>query len=137
VADLKQLKPEFEALRWVSEHAVPRLNLSPDQIPTLMSTRGYDTLLKEKYRYLRALAFHHTRSSISPDERDRIIYAGTPMGITLQYVNIARDIAVDAKMNQVYFPEITLLQDDLTANDVIENPIRRIRSRLLDKAFKE
>jgi len=215
VADLEQLRPEFEALRWVSEHAVPQSNLSPEATPTLMSTKGYGTLLKEKDRYLRDLAFqfppgtreallhlpsdhissipleemlmgfkmdlafsdyqiediawpfgterdlenyafrvagtvaelclelvfHHTRSSISPDERDRIIYAGTRMGIALQYVNIARDIAVDAKMNRVYLPELTLLQDDLTADDVIKNPdrpeVRRIRSRLLDKAFKE
>ena len=61
------------------------------------------------------------------------------MGIALQYVNIARDIATDAAIDRVYLPTSWLKPQGLVPHDIIENPDRRgienLRNRLLDKAF--
>jgi hypothetical protein len=42
------------------------------------------------------LVYHHSRTPTSDSQRQRLIQAGGRMGIALQYVNIARDITVDA-----------------------------------------
>jgi 15-cis-phytoene synthase/lycopene beta-cyclase len=85
------------------------------------------------------LIFYIYHSSNSLDERNRIIKAGNRMGIALQYVNIARDISVDAKIGRVYLPQTWLNEADLTYDAVLKNPegpnIESLRSRLLDKAF--
>ena len=62
------------------------------------------------------------------------------MGIALQYVNISRDIAVDAKMGRVYIPTAWLAEEGLSPASVLKSPsgaaIDRIRQRLLDRAFE-
>lgn len=85
------------------------------------------------------LIFQIYHTSKSPNEQQSIIQAGNRMGIALQYVNIARDIAVDAKIGRVYIPT-TWLKDAGNAYDsVLRAPqgsdIEALRSRLLDKAF--
>jgi len=87
------------------------------------------------------LVFYHLGySSVSPEERESILRAGERMGIALQYVNIARDIAIDTKMYRVYLPRTWLEDEGLTAVDVIKTPdrpeVRRLRTRLLDRAFE-
>jgi 15-cis-phytoene synthase/lycopene beta-cyclase len=61
------------------------------------------------------------------------------MGIALQYVNIARDIATDAAIDRVYLPTSWLKEEGITPQDVLENPdsaaVERLRDKLLDKAF--
>ena len=61
------------------------------------------------------------------------------MGIALQLVNIARDIAVDAQLDRVYIPLPWLAEEGLTPEAVIKNPkgvrIERLRTRMLDTAF--
>lgn len=61
------------------------------------------------------------------------------MGIALQYINIARDIAVDASISRVYLPLSWLKADNLTPADVISKPnlleVARLRNRLLEVAF--
>ncbi|KAJ9641396.1 hypothetical protein H2199_005366 [Coniosporium tulheliwenetii] len=85
------------------------------------------------------LVFHHLPGPTSPATRRRLVDAGAKMGIALQYVNIARDIAVDAAIKRVYIPTSWLEQEDLTPEAVIKNPegvrIERLRQRLLDRAF--
>ncbi|PVH97605.1 Lycopene beta-cyclase [Periconia macrospinosa] len=72
-------------------------------------------------------------------EQQSIIQAGGSMGIALQYVNIARDIAVDAKIGRVYLPLFWLKEANLSYDDVVKHPtgdvVEKMRSRLLQKAF--
>lgn len=85
------------------------------------------------------LIFHDYDSHLRPDDQRRVIDAGDAVGIGLQYVNIARDIAVDAEMGRVYIPTTWLKDEDLTISSILENPrgrkVERLRMRLLRKAF--
>jgi 15-cis-phytoene synthase / lycopene beta-cyclase len=87
------------------------------------------------------LVFHHSssRDKISPKDRQVMISAGGRMGIALQYVNIARDVATDATLGRVYLPMSWLEEEGLSPQDVIKKPtgagIERLRARLLGKAF--
>jgi 15-cis-phytoene synthase/lycopene beta-cyclase len=85
------------------------------------------------------LVFHHTSSITTTAQRENLVRSGGRMGIALQYVNIARDIAVDAAIERVYLPTSWLKEEGLTPNDVLKNPhgpaIEILRARLLDKAF--
>jgi len=85
------------------------------------------------------LIFHIYRTSQSFKDQHRIIKAGNRMGIALQYVNIARDIAVDAKIGRVYLPTSWLKEVGITYESVLENPqgpkIEDLRTKLLNKAF--
>ncbi|KAF2435643.1 Lycopene beta-cyclase [Tothia fuscella] len=71
--------------------------------------------------------------------RRSLIQAGSDMGVALQYVNISRDIEVDAQLGRVYLPTDWLKEMSLTPKQVIQNPrgpkIDALRRRLLDKAF--
>ena len=90
------------------------------------------------------LVFHHCRTrSLPEDTKTKLIGAARTMGHALQYVNIARDIRVDAAIDRVYLPTSWLRQEDggLTPADIIRDPGRpaaeRLRQRLLDLAFAE
>lgn len=84
------------------------------------------------------LVFHHTAQNAN---KTLLYDAAREMGIGLQYVNIARDVAVDAKINRVYLPTSWLKEEELTPQDVIARPfgpkIERLRNRLLGKAFEK
>ena len=86
------------------------------------------------------LVYHHTTKFISKDLRQEIVRAGGRMGIALQYVNISRDIAVDASNGRVYLPSSWLKESGLVPKDVIHDPgsfqIESLRQRLLDNAFR-
>ncbi|OCK76935.1 Lycopene beta-cyclase [Lepidopterella palustris CBS 459.81] len=85
------------------------------------------------------LVFYHFKLAMSKEEKNSILQAGIRMGLALQYVNIARDISVDAKMNRVYLPLVWLKEEGLTLESVLRDPngprIEKLRSRLLGKAF--
>lgn len=85
------------------------------------------------------LVFVHTCSLTTLSQRERLVHAGGRMGVALQYVNIARDIAVDAKIGRVYLPTAWLKEEGLSPQDAIEKPdlleVSRLRNRLLAKAF--
>lgn len=85
------------------------------------------------------LVYYHTNAYISTAQRQDIIQSGGRMGVALQYVNIARDIAVDASIGRVYLPSSWLKEDDLSPKDIISNPrsskAETIRQRLLDNAM--
>lgn len=85
------------------------------------------------------LVFFHTVSETTTAQREHLIQSGGRMGIALQYVNIARDIAVDAAIGRVYLPASWLKEIGLAPQDVLDNPdskaIEKLRSRLLNKAF--
>jgi 15-cis-phytoene synthase/lycopene beta-cyclase len=85
------------------------------------------------------LVFFHTFSKTTTAQREHLIQSGGRMGIALQYVNIARDIAVDAAIGRVYLPTSWLKEVGLTPQNVFDNPdsaaIERLRTRLLNKAF--
>jgi 15-cis-phytoene synthase/lycopene beta-cyclase len=85
------------------------------------------------------LVYAHLPKRTSQAAKSRLIQAGATMGIALQYVNISRDIAVDAEMKRVYIPVEWLKEQSLTPEDVNKSPkgtaIDALRARLLDKAF--
>jgi len=85
------------------------------------------------------LVFHHSYSPCTAAKRTELIRAGGRMGIALQYVNIARDIARDAAIERVYLPGHWLKEKDLTPEDVVKCPtgpqIEMLRTDLLGKAF--
>ncbi|KAK7551677.1 Lycopene beta-cyclase [Phyllosticta citricarpa] len=86
------------------------------------------------------LVFHHLQSHVTAEEKTRLLKAGARMGIALQYVNISRDIAVDARIGRVYIPLDWLAEEDLTPAAVIKNPsgtrVEALRLRLLARAFE-
>lgn len=85
------------------------------------------------------LVFHHTKAIVLESQRKRIVQAGGRMGIALQYVNIARDISVDASNGRVYLPTTWLKEKGLCPEDIIKSPVsfkaEHLRQRLLDSAF--
>lgn len=85
------------------------------------------------------LIFHLYPSNLTTEEQRKIVAAGNQMGIALQYVNIARDICVDAQIGRVYLPLVWLPEVGLNYATVLENPndarIETLRTRLLDDAF--
>ncbi len=85
------------------------------------------------------LVYHHSHASVKDDEKSRVIEAGAMMGKALQYVNISRDITVDARLGRVYIPTVWLEEEDLTPADVLKFPqseaVGRLRARLLERAF--
>lgn len=86
------------------------------------------------------LVFHHNFSATTVNQREHLVRAGWHMGIALQYVNIARDIATDAAIGRVYIPTSWLQEVGLTPQDVLEKPdgpvLEKLRGKLLDKAFR-
>lgn len=86
------------------------------------------------------LIFRTYSTALSREEQREIESAGNLMGVALQYVNIARDIAVDAKIGRVYLPTTWLSEAGLTQEQVFKEPsgprIESIRNRLLDNAFE-
>ncbi|KAI0147518.1 hypothetical protein GGR57DRAFT_476742 [Xylariaceae sp. FL1272] len=87
------------------------------------------------------LVFHHIPTQLSEEDKTKLIQAALTMGHALQYVNIARDIQVDAEMGRVYIPTGWLKEEGLTPQDILANPrqpkVEDLRQRLLDLAFKE
>ncbi|KAG8167701.1 hypothetical protein KVR01_003390 [Diaporthe batatas] len=67
-----------------------------------------------------ALISHHSREPIDPVRLEAVATAARRMGVALQFVNIARDIAVDAALGRVYLPTVWLAEEDLTPAIVIE-----------------
>ncbi|KAI9813863.1 MAG: hypothetical protein M1832_006075 [Thelocarpon impressellum] len=84
------------------------------------------------------LIMHHTTSLIPAKRRRDLIEAGGRMGVALQHVNIARDIAVDARMGRVYLPTSWLEKEGAMPENVLldpEGPVAvRLRTRVLDDA---
>jgi len=86
------------------------------------------------------LVYHHTSVTVSKAEMERIVHAGGQMGIALQLVNIARDIAVDARISRVYLPTTWLKEKGLTPHDVIQRPdsekVEGLRQRVINQAME-
>ena len=84
------------------------------------------------------LVFHHTSHTANKAD---LYFAAREMGVALQYINIARDIAVDAEMGRVYLPLAWLEEEDVTEEMIISKPsgaaVERMRKRLLGKAFEK
>ncbi|GME65441.1 phytoene dehydrogenase [Neofusicoccum parvum] len=75
------------------------------------------------------MVFHHLPTGAPGTTRQRLIEAGSRMGVALQYVNISRDIAVDAQIQRVYIPVDWLGEKELTPAAVIKNPQDAVHSR--------
>ncbi|KAK6350299.1 hypothetical protein TWF696_006530 [Orbilia brochopaga] len=93
---------------------------------------------------LLTLVFHHaaTGSEVTKsgrEEVDRCIRAGVNMGIALQYINIARDIAKDAAMGRCYIPSDWLAEFKLTPRMIVADPympaVEKFRQRILNIAM--
>ncbi|WYZ39225.1 hypothetical protein EsH8_III_001139 [Colletotrichum jinshuiense] len=85
------------------------------------------------------LVFRHSQHSLPAYMQAYLRNTARQMGLALQFVNIARDIAVDAKIARVYLPTSWLKEEGLVPKDVLENPnsegVGRVRRRILSKAF--
>ncbi|KAI4713385.1 hypothetical protein J4E89_002365 [Alternaria sp. Ai002NY15] len=85
------------------------------------------------------LIFNWYPSALPAEEQRAIVTAGNSMGVALQYVNIARDIQVDAKIDRVYLPLEWLSEVGLSYDEVLKKPdhaqIETLRKRLLKDAF--
>ncbi|KAF1947261.1 Lycopene beta-cyclase [Clathrospora elynae] len=85
------------------------------------------------------LIFHLYPSSLTAEDQRRIVAAGNTVGVALQYVNIARDIGVDAQIGRVYLPLNWLSEAGLSYDDVLKRPhhvrIESLRKHLLNDAF--
>jgi 15-cis-phytoene synthase/lycopene beta-cyclase len=85
------------------------------------------------------LIFNWYPSALPVEEQRTIVAAGNGMGVALQYVNIARDIEVDAKIGRVYLPLKWLAEVGLSYDEVLKKPdhtqIEALRKRLLKDAF--
>ena len=86
------------------------------------------------------LVFHHCEPVPPPDVQRRLVAAGATMGRALQFVNMARDIAVDARLGRVYLPTTWLVERGLSPEQVLEQPtgarIEDMRRALLVRAFR-
>lgn len=86
------------------------------------------------------LVYHHSAVNISEGKRKEIVHSGGRMGIALQYINISRDIAVDASNGRVYLPTSWLKGLGLSPEDIVSEPgsieAESLRQRLLDVAMK-
>ncbi|POS86644.1 hypothetical protein EPUL_003580 [Erysiphe pulchra] len=86
------------------------------------------------------LAFYHSRTKISLNQRIQLLSAGKRMGVALQYVNICRDIETDAKIGRVYIPALWLKEEGITYERILSQPfgpaVEKFRDRLLVLAFK-
>jgi 15-cis-phytoene synthase/lycopene beta-cyclase len=85
------------------------------------------------------LIFHLYPSTLPLEKQRKVVDAGNQMGIALQYVNIARDIGVDAHIGRVYLPLHWLREAGLTYEEALANPsdvrMESLRTRLLENAF--
>lgn len=101
-----------------------------------------------------SLISHHSSVQLDPAHRGEVSEAAQRMGIALQFVNIARDIAVDAALGRVYLPTTWLADEGLTPAQLVETitkevspgkpydvkqerlrSIEKLRRRLLGEAF--
>ena len=86
------------------------------------------------------LVYYHTTAATPERLRQDIIHAGARMGIALQYINIARDITVDAQNNRVYLPTSWLGRESISPEDILKDPTsskaEALRQQLLDSAFE-
>ena len=86
------------------------------------------------------LVFHHCAPVPPPDVQRRLVAAGATMGQALQYINMARDVAVDADLGRVYLPTTWLDEHGLSPEEVLEVPggprIEVMRRDLLQRAFR-
>jgi 15-cis-phytoene synthase/lycopene beta-cyclase len=85
------------------------------------------------------LIFKLYPSKMDAEQQRKVVDAGNRMGIALQYVNIARDISVDAHIGRVYLPLEWLQEYGLTYDEALNKPddvqMKNLRTRLLDNAF--
>ena len=85
------------------------------------------------------LIIHIYPNTLTSSKQRKVVEAGNRMGIALQYVNIARDISVDAHIGRVYLPLDWLRDVGLTYEEALKDPsdVRMdcLRARLLDNAF--
>lgn len=72
-----------------------------------------------------ALISHHSSVRLDPAHREMVAEAARRMGIALQFVNIARDIAVDAVLGRVYLPTTWLADEGLTPAELVETIIMK------------
>ncbi|KAI1181310.1 hypothetical protein F4777DRAFT_585210 [Nemania sp. FL0916] len=87
------------------------------------------------------LVFYHSSVKLPKDKESKLVQAAITMGCALQYVNIARDIQVDAAMGRVYLPTDWLSEEGLTPRDILDDPTQpkaeTLRQKLLSIAFVE
>jgi 15-cis-phytoene synthase/lycopene beta-cyclase len=85
------------------------------------------------------LTFHLYPCNMTASKQREVVEAGNRMGVALQYVNIARDISVDARIGRVYLPLDWLREAGLTYEEALKLSedvrIESLRTRLLENAF--
>ncbi|KAK2048628.1 Phytoene synthase [Colletotrichum somersetense] len=86
------------------------------------------------------LVFRHCQHGLPDYMQAYLRNTARQMGLALQFVNVSRDIAVDAKIGRVYLPTTWLKEEGLTPEDVLKDPnsegVGKVRRRILAKAFE-
>lgn len=100
-----------------------------------------------------ALFHHGPPAGTETEVQKRLMVAGHDMGIALQYINIARDLLVDARLGRSYVPPAWLKKEKLTPDSFVAGLLKHgtdgsddggffakkivvIQGRLLDRAFE-
>ncbi|ROV96705.1 hypothetical protein VSDG_05628 [Cytospora chrysosperma] len=81
-----------------------------------------------------SLISHHSSVRLDPAHIGEVAAASRRMGIALQFVNIARDVAVDAVLGRVYLPTTWLADEGLTPAQLVETITKEVAS---DKEARE
>ena len=85
------------------------------------------------------LVYHHCINSDSADRKIMTQEFGRNMGVALQYINIARDIAIDASNGRVYIPKSWLKEAGTNHTDILSSAtghtVEILRQRLIDRAM--
>lgn len=118
-----------------TDRQAPAFPITDEEVLDLYASRVAGTVAQSCLE----LVFANVPSGLSDTTRKQVEEAGARMGIALQYVNMSRDIAVDAAMNRVYIPTTWLIEQGMSAKEILAEPkgpaIEKLRSRLLDRAF--
>ncbi|KAL1305964.1 hypothetical protein AAFC00_004101 [Neodothiora populina] len=102
---------------------------------------------------LELVCFHYPQA-LPTASREDVFAAGRQMGIALQYINIARDLTVDARLQRIYVPSVWLGEEGMTSDEAIKvlcilsskpkedaqdayfsQKFKRLRHKLLERAF--
>lgn len=100
------------------------------------------------------LVFFHYPNAVPIAMQKDLTAAGAEMGIALQYVNIARDLTVDARLERIYIPSQWLKEEKMTSDQAVKvlsilatkiasdeqdayfaQKFERLRGQLLGRAF--
>ncbi|TQS34399.1 hypothetical protein Golomagni_05220 [Golovinomyces magnicellulatus] len=132
---LEGFKTDVEFLKARNGNFAESFPIKDEQHLNLYATRVAGTIAE----LCLELVFHHGTTKIAPAQRNILFDAGRRMGVALQYVNISRDIEIDAGIKRVYLPTLWAKEVHSSPEHILKQPfgsaVEKMRTKLLDKAF--